>query len=332
MPATIADAVVAARARVDEASAALRAITSEVVDVNQRKLRAQKAAGSLAVDLDAAVALPETSVAWVGGPADDPRLEVAPIDVGPVLAEHVWGRCTAVLTSATIPATLPGRVGLPAGGYEVLDVGSPFDYEAHAILYCAAHLPDPRRPEFEAATHEELAALIDAAGGRTLALFTSWRAMNAAVAPLRPRLPYHLLSQADLPKPALLKAFADDTEACLFATVGLFQGVDVPGATLSLVTIDRLPFPRPDDPLLEARRERAGAGAFREVDLPRASTLLAQAAGRLIRTATDRGVVAVLDPRLAKAGYRWDVVRALPPMRRTRHREEAEAFLRELRA
>jgi len=331
MPTAIADAIAAARVRVDEGLAALREITTEVVDVNQRKIRAQKAAGSLAADLDAALALPETSVAWVGGPPGDPRLEVAPIDVGPVLATHVWDRCTAVLTSATIPASLPGRVGLPADGYEALDVGSPFDYEAHAILYCAAHLPDPRRPQYEAASHEELAALIEAAGGRTLALFTSWRAMNAAVAALKPRLPYRVLGQADLPKPALLKAFADDTDSCLFATVGLFQGVDVPGATLSLVTIDRLPFPRPDDPLLEARRERAGPAAFREVDLPRATTLLAQAAGRLIRTATDRGVVAVLDPRLAKAGYRWDVVRALPPMRRTRHREEAEAFLRSLR-
>ncbi len=332
LPPSVADAIGAARGRLDEALGALRAVTSEVVDVNQRKIRAQKAAGSLAVDLDAALAFPETAVAWVGGPLDDPRLEVAPIDVGPVLAAEVWNRCTAVLTSATIPANLPARVGLPTGGFEVLDVGSPFDYEANAVLYCATHLPDRRRPEFEPASHDELAALIDAAGGRTLALFTSWRAMNAAVTALRARLPYRILSQADLPKPALLKAFADDTDACLFATVGLFQGVDVPGATLSLVTIDRLPFPRPDDPLLEARRERAGAAAFREVDLPRAATLLAQAAGRLIRTATDRGVVAVLDPRLAKAGYRWDIVRALPPMHRTRHRAEAEAFLRSLRA
>ena len=332
LPEPMADAIVAARGRIDEALTALRGITTDVVDVNQRKIRAQKAAGSLAVQLDSALAFPETAVAWVGGPVDEPRLEVAPIDVGPVLAAHVWDRCTAVLTSATIPANLPARVGLPSEGFEMLDVGSPFDYESNAVLYCATHLPDPRRPQFEAASHEELAALIDAAGGRTLALFTSWRAMNAAVAALRPRLPYRILSQADLPKPALLKAFADDTEACLFATVGLFQGVDVPGATLSLVTIDRLPFPRPDDPLLDARRERAGAAAFREVDLPRAATLLAQAAGRLIRTATDRGVVAVLDPRLAKAGYRWDIVRALPPMHRTRHRAEAEAFLRELRA
>ena len=330
LPAGVVDALGAARARIDEALGGLRAVTSEAVDVTQRKLRAQKAAGALAGDIDTVLALPDTSVAWVGGPAGDPRLEVAPIDVGPLLADRLWPGCTAVLTSATIPANLPARVGLPAGGFDVVDVPSPFAYDEHALLYCALHLPDPRRPGFEAAAHDELAALIEAAGGRTLALFTSWRAMTAAVEALRDRLPYRLLSQSDLPKPALLQAFADDVEACLFATVGLFQGVDVPGATLSLVTIDRLPFPRPDDPLLEARRERAGAAAFREVDLPRAATLLAQAAGRLIRNATDRGVVAVLDRRLGTAGYRWDVVRALPPMRRTRHRAEAEAFLREL--
>jgi ATP-dependent DNA helicase DinG len=330
LPSGIADAVAAARLRVGDALGALKAIDTDVVDANQRKIRAQKAAGSLAADLDLALAVPSTSVAWVGGPPGDPRLEVAPIDVGPVLAEEVWAKCTGVLTSATIPANLPGRVGLPVDGFEALDVGSPFDYEAHSLLYCAAHLPDPRNAAFEAGAHEELAALIAAAGGRTLALFTSWRAMNAAVDALRPVLPYRILTQSDLPKPALLRAFAEDETSCLFATVGLFQGVDVPGATLSLVTIDRLPFPRPDDPLLEARRERAGAAAFREVDLPRAATLLAQAAGRLIRSATDRGVVAVLDPRLAKAGYRWDVVRALPPMRRTRHRAEVESFLRSL--
>jgi ATP-dependent DNA helicase DinG len=114
--------------------------------------------------------------------------------------------------------------------------------------------------------------------------------------------------------------------------MGFWQGVDVPGDTLTLVTIDRLPFPRPDDPLLQARRERARADAFRVVDLPRATTLLAQGAGRLIRSATDRGVVAVLDPRLAtNKSYRWAVVNALPPMRRTRERSEAEQFLASIR-
>jgi ATP-dependent DNA helicase DinG len=156
--------------------------------------------------------------------------------------------------------------------------------------------------------------------------------MHDAVEHLRPRLPWTVLAQGDLPKTALLDAFSSDESSCLFATMSFWQGVDVPGATLSLVTIDRLPFPRPDDPLLEARRELAGQAAFRTLDVPRAATLLAQAAGRLVRTATDRGVVAVLDPRLARSkSYRWDIVRALPPMRRTRHRAEVEQFLRALR-
>ena len=181
-----------------------------------------------------------------------------------------------------------------------------------------------------ARTHEELIALITAAGGRTLALFTSWKAMDAAAEAVRARLDLPILTQRDKPKPALLKEFADDEATSLFATAGLFQGVDIPGRSLSLVVIDRIPFPRPDDPLLSARRELLGPVAFRQIDLPRASTLLAQATGRLIRTADDRGVVAVLDPRLGKAGYRWEIVNALPPMRRTRHRAEAEAFLREI--
>ncbi|HLX78558.1 MAG TPA: helicase C-terminal domain-containing protein, partial [Acidimicrobiales bacterium] len=163
------------------------------------------------------------------------------------------------------------------------------------------------------------------------ALFTSYGAMTRAVEALRERLSFPLLVQGELAKAALVTRFSDDPSSCLFATMGFWQGVDVPGSTLSLVVIDRIPFPRPDDPLLAARRERAGRSAFFSIDLPRAATLLAQGAGRLIRTANDRGVVAVLDPRLATASYRWELVRALPPMRRTKDRNEAEAFLRELR-
>jgi ATP-dependent DNA helicase DinG len=169
-----------------------------------------------------------------------------------------------------------------------------------------------------------------AAGGRTLALFTSRRAMAEAAAALASRVPFTILTQDELPKPALMKRFAEDEALCVFGTTGLFQGIDVPGRSLSLVTIDRIPFPRPDEPLLKARRQELRADAFRMIDLPRAATLLAQAAGRLIRSRDDRGVVAVFDPRLAKAGYRWDLVRALPPMRRTRHRSEAEQFLAEV--
>jgi len=326
----LAAAVEIGQGRVDRALAAARAVNSDAGDTANRKQRAIKAATALSAELATVAALPETDVSWVEGPRHAPRLRIAPIDVAPTL-EVLWGGVTAVLTSATIPSNLPIRLGLPAREHDQIDVGSPFDYGANALLYCAAHLPDPRAEGYDAAMHDELEALITAAGGRTLALFTSWRAMEKAVDALRERLPFPVLDQQSLPKPALVKAFTDDPSACLFATMGFWQGVDVVGSTLSLVTIDKLPFPRPDEPLLQARRERARQGAFALVDLPRATTLLAQGAGRLIRSATDRGVVAVFDPRLATARYRWDVVNALPPMRRTRERSEVEAFLRDIR-
>jgi ATP-dependent DNA helicase DinG len=271
------------------------------------------------------------TVPFVSGSRDNPRLEIAPLDVGPTLDAGVWQQHTAILTSATIPSSLSRRVGLPEANTTETDVGSPFDYHAQALLYCAMHLPPPKSPKFRPAVAEELIALIEAAGGRTLALFTSWAAMDNAVEAVRDKISVPILTQRDLPKPALVKQFAESEETCLFATTGLFQGVDVPGSTLSLVVIDKLPFPRPDDPLLSARREQLGPNAFSEIDIPRAATLLAQASGRLIRNATDRGVVAVLDSRLGSARYRWDIVKALPPMKRTRDRSEVEAFLRQLR-
>jgi ATP-dependent DNA helicase DinG len=329
LPDTIADVLTRARQDVDAVLEALRSVDTALTDANQRKVRAQKAATALADDILLSLAGREGYVTFVSGTAQAPRLEVAPIDVRRVLAA-VWERRVAVLTSATIPPALLAQVGLPEERTDVLDVGSPFDFATHALLYCATHLPDPRQPDFTEATHRELEALITAAGGRTLALFTSWRALAAASEALRPKLAYRILTQGELPKPELLAIFSREEASCLFATAGFFQGIDVPGPALSLVTIDRLPFPRPDDPLLGARREAVGADAFRLIDLPRAATLLAQAAGRLIRTASDRGVVAVLDPRLARANYRWDIVRALPPMRRTRHRNDVEAFLRQI--
>jgi len=255
-------------------------------------------------------------------------LRLSPIDVGPVLAAALWGDITAVLTSATVPPRLVEQVGLEQFTTNQLDVGSPFDYRAHALLYVARHLPDRRAPQAEAALHEELALLMEAAGGRTLALFTSRRATDEAATALGPNLPYTLLRQGDLPKGRLLEQFAEDETSCLFATLGFWQGVDIPGRALSLVTLDRLPFPRPDDPLLQARRDRAGSRAFSMVDLPRAATLLAQGSGRLIRSADDRGVVAVLDPRLATASYRGVLLATLPPMRRSVERSEVEDFLR----
>lgn len=331
-PDRLQEALIAARARIDAAQSALRAIDTDNDDAKQRRLRAQQLATRLQEHIDLSIGRREGYVAYVSGGPEHPRLEVAPLDVGPVLRTGVWAKRTAVLTSATIPTSLAHRVGLPDEGVDSIDVGSPFDYAHHALLYCALHLPDPRAHGRDAAAHDEIAALITAAGGRALVLFTSYKAMDTAAEAVRLKVTQPVITQRDLPKTALVKAFSEDEATCLFATAGFFQGVDIPGRTLSLVIIDKIPFPRPDDPLLSARREQLGARAFAEIDVPRAAMLLAQATGRLIRTSTDRGVVAVLDPRLGTASYRWDIVRALPPMTRTRHRAEAEAFLREITA
>ena len=331
LPDSVQEPLTDARLTLAEANEAIIAIETRDEDAKQRKLRAQTMTGRAIQQLDVAIEGRDGSVAFVSGTRDSPRLEVAPLDVGPTLAEGVWKRRTAILTSATIPSSLASRVGLVADEVDVVDVGSPFDYETNAMLYCALHLPNPNSPGFREAANDELEALIRAAGGRTLALFTSYRAMDEAAEAMRGRLgEFEILTQRDLPKPALVEAFATTDSTCLFATAGLFQGVDVPGRTLSLVVIDRIPFPRPDDPLLSARREQLGRTAFAEIDVPRASMMLAQAAGRLIRNATDTGVVAVMDPRLGTANYRWDIVKALPPMKRTRHRHEVEEFLRRI--
>ena len=297
-------------------------------DKSSRKTRTLQAAAHLAEDLHRLVNRTDSEVAWVDGTRRNARLRLSPIDVGPALSGMLWGTVTSVLTSATIPPRVVECVGLDDFPSEELNVGSPFDYRAHSLLYVARHLPDRRSAGAEDALFEELGLLIGAAGGRTLALFTSRRATEAAAEALAPELPYALLLQGDQPKSRLLEAFASDETSCLFATLGFWQGVDIPGRALSLVTIDRLPFPRPDDPLLQARRDRAGTRAFSLVDLPRAATLLAQGAGRLIRTTDDKGVVAVLDPRLATASYRGVLLDRLPPMRRTVDRSEVESFLR----
>jgi len=329
-PSRLVDQLTQLRTKLDAASAALKGVPESNVDVVARRNRASQQLLGLSEAILRASVVPTGSVAWVEGRPGSARLRIAPIDVAGLLEELLWRETTAVLCSATIPPKLPTRLGLPKGNTTEIDVGSPFDYEANAVLYCATHLPDPRQERADA-VHDEIAALIEAAGGRTMALFTSWKAMQAAVEALRPRLDTPVLAQGEQPKPALLSTFTDEPAASLFATMSFWEGVDVPGPSLSCVIIDKLPFARPDDPLLEARREQVGRRAFELIDLPRASTLLAQGAGRLIRTAEDTGVVAVLDPRLATAGYRWDLIRGLPPMRRTKDRAEVLALLGELR-
>jgi ATP-dependent DNA helicase DinG len=207
------------------------------------------------------------------------------------------------------PGTVPWRG---------LDVGSPFDYGRQAILYVARHLSAPGRDGLGEAQLDEIAGLVDAAAGRTLGLFSSRRAAEAAAAGCRERLP-HLttLAQGEAQLPELARQFVEDPHTCLFGTLSLWQGLDVPGDTCQLVIIDRIPFPRPDDPLMSARQraaDRAGGNGFMQVAATHAALLLAQGAGRLIRTTTDRGVVAVLDSRLVTARYGSFLRASLPPM------------------
>lgn len=255
------------------------------------------------------------------------QLCIAPLEVAGPMRERLLAEKTAILTSATLRlggdfGPVARSVGLdPAeegGSWQGLDVGSPFDYARQAILYVARHLPAPGRDGLQRAQLDEIVDLVDAADGRTLGLFSSRRAAEAAAEEVRERLP-HLttLAQGDAQLPELARLFVDDPHTCLFGTLSLWQGLDVPGDTCQLVLIDRIPFPRPDDPLMSARQraaDKAGGNGFMAVAATHAALLLAQGSGRLIRTTADKGVVAVLDPRLATARYSGFLRASLPPM------------------
>ncbi|MDB4103261.1 ATP-dependent DNA helicase [Acidimicrobiales bacterium] len=330
----IAIALDRARDRVNTTVEKLRGVPKgKDSDADARRLRAEQAGLSLLGELIEASALDASNVAWVERSGNETTLQVAPLDVasmlGPVLVENR----TAILTSATLPQATAAAVGLEEDEHDRIDVDSPFDYPNNALLYCAKHLPEPRSPEYERAMLTHLVELMSSAGGRTLGLFTSYRMMDAAAEFLETYIKTPILTQRDYPKPVLIEKFKEDPATSLLATLGFWQGIDIPGPSLSLVTIDRLPFPRPDDPLLSARRDLAGRHAFKLIDLPRASTLLAQGAGRLIRSKSDQGVVAVLDSRLStKKSYRWDLINALPDFTRTSDPEVAMERLRTIAA
>ena len=248
-----------------------------------------------------------------------PSLRVAPLSVSGLLREKLFEDRSVVLTSATLKlggdfngvgASLglapEGTAGDDVPQWKGLDVGSPFDYRKQGILYVARHLATPGRDAARADMLDELAELVEAAGGRTLGLFSSMRAAKAAAEELRGRLERPILLQGEETLGELIKNFAADPDTCLFGTLSLWQGVDVPGASCQLVVMDRIPFPRPDDPLMSARQkavEEAGGNGFMAVAATHAALLMAQGAGRLVRATGDKGVVAVLDPRLANARY-----------------------------
>ena len=298
--------------------------------VRQKLIRASVETTRAIDNIDRFLGVGRSDVMFTEGSHDRPTLTLAPLAVGSLLHESLWSRCTSILTSATIPKNLTERIGLDRERAEMIDVGSPFNYEEQALLYCPSTIADPRSSTRDEEVTREIARLIRLSGGRTMALFTTVRAMRHHAAAIAAMTRFPVLVQDEMPRAALIEQFTAQEETCLFATAGFFQGVDVPGPTLSLVIIDKIPFPRPDDPLLEARRLAIGNRAFSEIDLPRAATMLAQAAGRLIRTTNDRGVVAVLDPRLATKPYGRELVAALPGFRRTKNFEDVKDFFGQL--
>ena len=260
-------------------------------------------------------------------PRRGPVLSVAPMSVAMLVRDKIFTDRTVVLTSATLELggtfdAVAGTIGLrgaEAPAYQGLDVGSPFDYRSQAIAYVAAHLPPPGRGGLGDPALDEIEALVRAAGGRTLGLFSSTRAAREAAEAMRDRLgesDIRILAQGEDQVPTLVREFAKDPKACLFGTMTLWQGVDVPGSSCQLVIIDRIPFPRPDDPLASARTEaisKMGGNGFMAVSATHAALRLAQGAGRLIRSSTDRGVVAFLDSRMISARYAGFLQRSIPP-------------------
>jgi ATP-dependent DNA helicase DinG len=328
----------------DAASAARSAIDMSPSDTKAASARAE-AVASLNEIADTASrmltsfapAIPDrTDVVWLDHEENRGStrvvLRVAPLSVAGLLRDRLFAGSTAVLTSATLTvggsfdamATAWGLVEGQADAradaekrWRGIDVGSPFQHAKAGILYVAAHLPPPGRDGTGSAEQlSEIADLVTAAGGRTLGLFSSMRAARAAAEAMAERLSTPVLCQGDDSTAALVEQFAADAATSLFGTLSLWQGVDVPGPSLSLVIIDRIPFPRPDDPLLSARQRAVaarGGNGFMAVAASHAALLLAQGAGRLLRGVDDRGVVAVLDSRMVTARYGGYLRASLPP-------------------
>ena len=329
-----------------EAVIAFISADSEIVDPDSLadRARVKGAVNEVKTTAQKMMRMGESQVLWYEPTFS--TLYLAPLAVSHVLRENLFTQTPVIATSATLTVgksfdPIARSLGIltsatteeeseekdsaiDPSNVQMLDVGSPFDFANQGMLYLPKDLPEPGRdgPSKEALV--ELGELIDAAGGRTLALFSSWRGVEMADEHLRrvlAELPIAIITQRRGDSVgALVERFANDPTSILLGTMSLWQGVDVPGPSCTLVAIDRIPFPRPDDPVMSARAaeaDAAGGSGFMQVSLPRAALLLAQGTGRLIRSVDDRGVVAILDSRIVNKRYGSILLNSMPPLWRT---------------
>ncbi len=349
------------------AVSALIAADAEIIDPNSMAERARVKGALNEINQTATKLLKpgHTHVLWFEPTYS--TLYLAPLAVSDVLRGNLLTQTPVIATSATLTVgksfdAIAKNIGFVIAGkndeeneedeseadekgmmdpanLQILDVGSPFDFANQGMLYLPKDLPEPGRdgPSKEALT--ELGELIEAAGGRTLALFSSWRGVEMADEHLRKvlaelKLPIITQRRGDSVGP-LVEKFAKDERSILLGTISLWQGIDVPGPSCTLVAIDRIPFPRPDEPVLSARAaeaDAAGGSGFMQISLPRAALLLAQGTGRLIRSLDDRGVVAILDSRIVNKRYGSLLLNSMPPFWRTHDGEVIKEALRRLDA
>ena len=332
---------------------------SDIVDPDSLadRARVKGAVNEIKTTAQKMMRMGESQVLWYESTFS--TLYLAPLAVSHVLRENLFTQTPVIATSATLTVgksfdPIARSLGIltsasaeedsdeddwsiDPSNVQMLDVGSPFDFANQGMLYLPKELPEPGRdgPSKEALV--ELGELIDAAGGRTLALFSSWRGVEMADEHLRrvlAELPIAIITQKRGDSVgALVERFANDPTSILLGTMSLWQGVDVPGPSCTLVAIDRIPFPRPDDPVMSARAaeaDAAGGSGFMQVSLPRAALLLAQGTGRLIRSVDDRGVVAILDSRIVNKRYGSILLNSMPPLWRTSDGKTVKESLKRL--